>query len=828
MKPGMLQDFRYALRNLGRTPLFTLVALLSLALGIGANSAVFTIADQVLLRMMPVRHARDLVFFTSPGPQSGMVWGENRFSYPMYRDFRDHNSAFAGIAARFGTPLNLTYNNRSEQIQAELVSGTYFDTLGLDTAIGRGIAPYDDLVPGGHSVAVLTNDFWKSRFGGDPSVLNKILLLNGHPMTVIGVAAPGYRGFDVGARTDVLVPTMMKAQMTPTWNGLDNRRVIWLQLFGRPKPGVSAQQAQASMQPYYRSLLEMELQSMTLRPASRQRFAAKPILFVPAAKGVSDFRDQLSAPLMILLAIVGLLLLIACANVANLLLARSMGRQREIAIRLAVGAGRVRLVRQFVVESVVLSLGGGALGLIFAAWTSGTLLGLLANSSDLALSATLDLRVFAFTFTLALLTGLVFGLVPAWQTTSPTLARTLKDQGGGVSAGSGHVRLRKALVISQVALSLLMLIAATLFARSLHNLKNVDLGFRRDGLLRFALDPSLNGYPAERIRQFAGSVQQRLAAVPGVRSAAIGVNPVIAGNVNMSTIRVEGYQPKEDENMNPYVDSVSPGYFATMGIPQLLGREFSDADRVGGPRVAIVNDVFAKYFFKNESPLGKRFGFGRDKDAGITIVGVVRSSKYESVNEKETRVLYTPFLQETNPGSLMVYARTSADPKTLFTPIRREVTSLDSALPIIGMRTMDDQVDESLSTERLIATLSAFFGILATLLAAIGLYGVMAYTVSRRTRELGIRVALGAGRRSLLGLVMREVVLLTCAGVAIAIPIALALTRLVRAQLFGVQPGDALSIVAAAAVLIAVALLAGYIPAERATRVNPISALRYE
>jgi predicted permease len=523
------------------------------------------------------------------------------------------------------------------------------------------------------------------------------------------------------------------------------------------------------------------------------------------------------------------LLLIACANVANLLLARSMGRQREIAIRLAVGASRSRLIRQFVVESVVLSLGGGAVGLIFAAWTSGVLLGLLSSSSDLALSANLDLRVFAFTFALALVTGLVFGLAPAWQTTSPTLAHTLKDQGGSVSASAGHVRLRKALVISQVALSLLMLIAATLFARSLHNLKNVDLGFRRDGLLRLAIDPSLNGYPPQRIRTYAVSLQQRLMAVPGIRSAAIGSNPVIAGNVSMATIKVEGYQAKEDENMNPYVDTVSPGYFATMGIPLMLGREFGDGDRVGAPNVAIVNDVFAKYYFKNENPLGKRFGFARDKDTGITIVGVVRSSKYESVNEKSVpRVVYTPFQQDANPSSLMVYVRTASDPKTFFTAIRREVNSLDSALPVIGMRTMDDQVDASLSTQRLIATLSAFFGVLATLLAAIGLYGVMAYTVSRRTRELGIRVALGARRRSLLGLVMREVVLLTAAGVAIAIPIALALTRLVRTQLFGVQPTDALSIAAAAMVLIAVALLAGYIPAERATRVNPISALRYE
>ena len=825
----MLQDFQYAVRNLRRTPLFTIVALFSLALGIGANSAVFTIADQILLRPIPVTHARQLVSFSSPGPQSGHVWGEDTFSYPMYRDFRDHNTVFEGVAARFNTNLNLSYNNRSERIAAELVSGTWFDTLGLGTFLGRGISVADDLVPAAHPVVVLTYDFWKSRFNANPGLLNQTVLLNGHPMTVIGVAAPGYHGFDPGARIDVLVPTMMKASMTPTWDGLDDRRTLWLQLVGRLRPGVSLRQAQASMEPYYHGLLIMEMRSMKFRSErSRSAFATKPLIFAPAANGLSDLRKQFSDPLLILLGIVGVLLLIACANVANLLLARAVGRQKEIAIRLAVGASRFLLVRQLVAESLVLSVAGGAIGILFAWWTGSALLTLLANSGDLPLTATPDLRVFAFTFGLSLLTGVLFGLAPAWQATSPKLALTLKDNAGNVSAGGGHVRLRKALVISQVALSLLMLIAAALFTRSLHNLKNVDLGFRRERLMSFAVDPSLAGYKADRIRRFAEEVQARTAATPRVQSAAVGVIALLSYDQNVSAIFIEGRQRNEDDDMAPWFDSVSPGYFATLGIPLLAGRDFTPRDRAGAPRVAVVNDVFANYYFKNQNPIGRRFGFARGPKADIEIVGVVRGAKYASVDGKIPKEVYLAIAQDENPASLVVYARTAGDPKTVFASLRREVNGLDSGLPVTGLRTMEDQIDESLSPQRVMAGLSAFFGILATLLAAIGLYGVMAYTVTRRTREIGIRLALGADRSSLLKLVLREVAILTVAGVLIAIPVSFAITRLVRSVLYGILPNDPLSIAAAVILLTSVALLAGYIPAERATRVDPLTALRYE
>ena len=825
----MLADFRYAFRSLRRTPLFTAVALVSLGLGIGANSAVFSVADQILLRRLPVDHAAELLVLQSPGPNSGRVFGDNLFSHPMYVDLRDHNESFTGLAARYLAPLNLTYRNRSEQVQAEIVSGNYFATLGLRMFLGRGIAADDDRVPGAHSVVVATYDFWKNRLGANRAIVNQVLLLNGHPMVVIGVTAPGYRGFDIGSRTDVLVPTMMKAQMTPTWNGLDERRVLWLQLIGRLKPGVEPAQARALLEPYYRALLAMELPGTSFRSeGQRHDFVSKPLLLTPAARGVSDFRDQATAPVVILMAIVGLLLLIACANVANLLLARAVGRQREIAIRLAVGASRFRLVRQLVAESVTLSLAGAGLGLLFASWTAGAMVALMGSSQDLGIVPDLDWRVFAFAFALALATGILFGLVPAWQGTSPSVAATLKDLAGSVSAAAGQVRTRKVLVVAQVALSLVMLSAAVMFARSLGNLNRVDLGFRRDGLLEFSVDPSLNGYSAERIRQFAANLTRRVASLPRVQSAAVGVNAVISWNSDRSTVQVAGYQPKDDEDMSPNVDEVGPGYFATMGIPLLAGREFGEWDRRGAPRVAVVNDVFARYFFGNGNPIGRQFAFTSARGRPIEIVGVVRGSKYASVDEKIPRVIYTPFAQEDNPGSLVMYVRTSGDPRRLTGAMRREVSALDAELPVTNLRTMDEQVREALSGQRMMAALSTTFAALATLLAAIGLYGVMAYTVTRRTREIGIRLALGAGRVSLVGMVLREVAVLTATGLAIALPLARLLARLATGQLYGIAPGDPASLLLAAIVLVAVALIAGYIPAERATRVNPLRALRYE
>jgi predicted permease len=517
--------------------------------------------------------------------------------------------------------------------------------------------------------------------------------------------------------------------------------------------------------------------------------------------------------------------LIACANVASLLLARAVARQREIAVRLAIGASRWTLIRQLLAESLILSLTGGAIGILVSWWVAGAL---LSGSPELPLDAAPEPRVLAFTLFLSFLTGIVFGLAPAWQATSPHLAATLKDLAGSTSAHRGNVRIRRVLVISQVALSLLMLIASALFARSLSNVKSIDLGFAPERLLSFTLDPSLAGYNPDRVRELAEILQTRLAAIPGVRGAAIGELQIVNGDDKIAGISIQGYQPRPDENMSPWVDLVTPGYFQTLRVPLVDGRDFTPHDRIGTTRVAIINQVFARTYFPNQNPLGRRFGFGSRGNPDIEIVGVVRPSKYSHVDEPEHPVVYVCYAQDDNPSALVAYVRTAGDPHGLFTAIRREVAALDATLPIDALRTMTDQVDGSLAIRRVMSYLSALFAILATVLAAVGLYGLMAYTVERRTREIGIRVALGAGRGNLLTLVMQEVALLTAIGVGIAIPVALMLTRFVRAQLYGIVPNDPASIALSSLVLVCVALLAGYIPAERATRIDPLRALRYE
>jgi predicted permease len=829
---SVFEDLRYSLRGIRKSPLFAIVALASLALGIGANTAVFSLMDQALLRSLPLKNPEQLVIFFAPGPRRGQINtsydDKLTFSYPMYRDFRDGNPVFSGVLARYPLSFSMAWQDSTDRIHGDLVSGNYFEVLGVNAAIGRTLTADDDKTPGAHPVVVLSYDFWQRRFGSDPSILNQTILVNAHAMTVIGVAQKGFRSVGIGESADVFVPIMMQAQMMPGSNDLGKRRSMWLNIMARLKPGVTPQQAEAAMNVFWKPILELEVKEMQGAPAStRTKFLARHLELHSGRKGISASQDSLSTAMTVLMSMVGLLLLIACANVANLMIARATSRQREIGIRLALGASRFRLIRQLLAESLLLSVSGGMLGLLAADWTGSALLRLMPEDPSMAsFTSRPDTRIFLFTLALSLLTGVLFGLLPALQGTRTQLAATLKDQATGVVGGFGGLKLRKGLVVTQVALSLLLLIGAGLFARSLFNVKNISAGFRTDHLISFSIQPSLNGYNQERMHSLFQNLQTDVARIPGVRSAALSQMTLLSGDNEQSSIEVLGYQPKEGEDMVSWENYVGPKYFSTIGIPLLVGREFTDADSANGPKVVVVNETLAKYFFGNENPIGRRLKLRAD-DKAMEIVGVVKDSKSSDLREKQQRFFYAPYTQ-TDVGVMTIYARTSQDPAAVTPMMRDAVRRLDANLPIFGVKTMDQQIDESLFMDRLVAMLSAAFGVLATVLAAVGLYGVMAYMVVRRTREIGIRMALGADRKTVLQLVMKEVLLLAAIGIVAAVIASLALGRLIQSQLLNVSGNDPWVIGAATLALAIVSLFAGLIPALRATRVDPLSALRYE
>ena len=733
--------------------------------------------------------------------------------------------------------MSVSSDGRTERVDGELVSGTYFPVLGVGPALGRLFTAEDDKTPGGAPYAVLSYRYWLSRYAGNPDVIGKKLIVNGHPLTIIGVSQAGFDGTDPGKSPQVRVPVMMKAEMDALGASFNynfkERRGRWVNVFGRMKPGVTEQQAKAALQPFFHQMLELEVREKAFAqtaPETRQRFLTMWIDLLPASKGDSELRRQFSSALLVLTAIVGLVLLIACANVANLLIARATARQKEIAVRLALGASRSRIISQLLIESLLLAITGGIAGLALAVWMDRALLAFLpTGNTPLTISSTPDWRIMSFNLAISLLTGIIFGLVPALQSTRPHLAGTLKDQVGSIAGGTS-VGLRKALVAAQVTLSLLLLIGAGLFIRSLKNLKDLDPGFHTNNLVEFSIDPTRNGYKPERTLDFYRQLRENLDAIPGVEASGFAVIPVLSGDEWDNSIAIEGFSHSPTDTPDPHMQFISPDYFRTMNIPILKGRDFRMSDGRDAPNVCIVNEKFAKRYFKDGNALGRHIGMGGNPGTklAIEIIGVVRDTKYESMRDEIPVEVYQPYHQVNFVLGMMAYVRTARLPEQAFLSIRQVVNGLDSNLPVSDMKTLEMQQAESLITERLVATLSTGFGILATLLATIGLYGVMAYMVAQRTREIGIRMALGAASFNVLWLVMKEVLQLVAIGVAIGLPAAWALTRFAKSQLYGIQPNDALTIALATAGIALVAIFSGYIPARRATLVDPMRALRWE
>jgi predicted permease len=830
----MARDFRFALRSLRKSPIFTTVAILSLALGIGANTAIFSLINQLILRPLPIRDPQAIVLLKGAGRHYGSNNGRNALSYPMYQDIRDKNTVFAGMMCRYQMNATIGATSQVEVANSELVSGNYFPLLGIGAALGRVFTASDDLRANAHPYAVISYSYWKSRFAGDPHIVGQTLRFNNYPLTIVGVAQPGFDGMEPGLPAAVFVPVTMAGSIRPGFTDVYNRRQRWINAFGRLKPGVTADQAKAGLQPLFHQIINIEVLDPAFRNASpdaKQKFLSMYMDLLPGSQGNSFLRRQYDTALLVLMCVVALVLLIACANLASLLTARGAARQKEIAVRLALGSSRGRLVQQLLTESLILSVTGAAIGVGLAVlMVKGLLSFMPVNVSGYNISPVPDSQVLAFTTGLAVLAGIAFGLIPALQSTRPNIAPVLKDQAGSVTGGDAQIGFRKLLVAGQITLSLVLLIGAGLFIRSLAGLQLLDPGFRTTGLVQFTLNPRTAGYQLDRAAVFFDRLEERLRAIPGVRSAGAGDMAILNNNEWDQWVTVEGYRPPNGEPPDPHFNAITPGYLEAMGIHLLNGRGFTTRDTVTAPKVALVNATFAKRYFAGTVPVGRHIGLGGDPGTptDVEIVGVINDTRYESLRDEIPPQVFLCEAQRPAYGSRVLYVLTERDPASTFGAIRSVVHDLDPNIPVANMKTFNRQLSESLVTERLIATLSTVFGLLATALVLIGLYGTMSFMVTRRSREIGIRMALGAGSGRVVWLVMREVITLIGFGIVIGLPAAWALSRLVQSQLYETKPNDPVSIGLATLLLAVVSAAAGYIPARRAGASDPLTVLRYE
>ena len=841
-----LTDLRWALRAIRRSPGTSAVAVLSLALGIGANTAIFSLVNSLLLKILPLPSPQELALVASNPSNPRTSW-----NYPDYVAFRERTTGWTGLAAASGVrQLGLQAGegaaSAAELAPAQFVSGNYFEVLGVRPALGRLFDRAEDGPFGASPWVVLNHDFWRRRFGGDPGVIGRTIRVNGYPLSIVGVSAAGFRGMDPTARPGLYIPMVMNTEVTGVATGVWNSRHFWwFQAIARVPAGANRAAIETQLNTIFKDQQEAERRA---DPRQGQVNSNQQVVLLPADRGYAYARRTFERPLLILMAVVGFVLLIACANVANIMLARGAARQREVAVRTAVGAGRSRLALQFVTESVLIAVAGGVAGMGLAWAGVPVLLERFApptGPTRFTLDVTPDLTMLGFTFAVSLLTGVLAGLAPAVQATKPDLVPALKDEVPGRSAGT-RALLRRGLVVVQVALSLLLLVGAALFARTLGNLRDVDAGFSRTQTVIAAVEPSRNGYKGQRLREFYERWAERVQNLPGVRSVSLAAITPLSGARWNGEAAVEGREPKANE---PSVDfnAVGPRYFETMGIGLLLGREFRPEDNpetfaepperlsrapepeAPGPRVTIVSETFAHRYLEGGSPIGRRVSFTSkfDPTRAYEVIGVARDAHYFGLREGTEAMVYIPVWRTTMTGRALC-VRTSGATPALAESIRKAVTSLDPAVPLITARTIEEEIDADIVQERLLATLAGLFGGLALLLACVGLYGVLSFVVTRRTREIGIRLALGAARGSVLWMVLKDALLLVGVGAALGVPSALWLSRLIGSLLYGVSPRDLPTLAAGVLTLLAVAALAVLVPARRALRVHPSEALRYQ
>ena len=830
------QDVRYALRMFSRTPGFTAVVVTTLALGIGANTAVFSLINAALLKMLPVKDPQQLVQFSKIQPTYGEI---NGFSYPEFERFQRETDSFSGLLAFANLgDVNVEVNGHGEIVNGQVVSSNYFSTLGVSPILGRTIQPADDQAS---TVAVISYKYWRERLAGDPAVVGKKIVVNNYPFTIIGVTPPEFFGLQPGQLVDVSVPLKMIAPLRPEYAmiGTLYNVLTWparptFLITGRLRPGVTALTAAARMEPSFRNAMNEEARSLAGtpfdNPRERDGHQQARLQLTAGGRGLAALRERFSKPLWILMAAVGLLLLIACANVATLLLARAQFRQHEMAARLVLGAHRLRLMQQLITEGILLALAGGVLGIILAFWASGSLMAVMKHmGTPIVLSVQPDLRVLGFTLAISVLTAILFGLIPAWRLVRTDMGLVPNVRGAGQSAGRSHTT--KALIALQVAASLVLMVGAGLLVRSLQNLKNFYPGFRTDNVLLFDVNARLLGYTVAETNALYRRLIDQIDALPGIQRASFSMNPPFSGNFGEASPTIEGYQPASGgPPLITGLNTLGPHYFETLETPVLLGRDFTGDDSVNAPKVAIINQRMAHDIFGGTSPIGRRLSiptFAGDK-SWYSIVGVVADAKSEDLREAVKPTIYVPTEQTVVPAGVTFALRTARDAAAEAPAVLHAVAQIDGRLSLSGMKTLNDQMDDSLLQERLVASLAGLFGILAVVLASVGLYGVMAYTVSRKTNEIGIRMALGSSRIQIARLVLREALLMVLAGLVLGIPAALATARLMRSQLYGLGPYDPMTLLFAVGVMTGVAVLACYPPATRAMRIDPMEALRYE